>query len=347
MPFRTLLPAKLFCCLLLLLGLGSSAQAQNTYADHKPSYRPWTRNYILDKIEYTKESMVFHFRSMCQHSMYNRATFYPKGGEYAWYLVDKSTGQEYEMLTVKNLRKNGKLEAAEVKEVMTIMADMKSGKPYTIFSCEVHFPRLPKGVTKVDFIEGRGGESKRNHYNCFDVIIKSPDDKDLGIPKDSENNIKEFEERFSKPQKDSVKKEDPKPKPAPGPAKELTQKEDIQCDQQLILSKIRFKDNSPEFTSLVQARQTLDLLFEFMKANPQSELLLEGHTDIFGNKERNKELSYQRALTIQRYLSGLGINPKRIHLRWYGGEKPLFPEGNAKNRRVEAKVSCEPIPSQE
>ena len=53
------------------------------------------------------------------------------------------------------------------------------------------------------------------------------------------------------------------------------------------------------------------------------------------------ELSKARVVKIQRWLSMYGIHPDRIDLQWFGSEKPLFIEGNPKNRRVEFKIICQ------
>ena len=78
----------------------------------------------------------------------------------------------------------------------------------------------------------------------------------------------------------------------------------------------------------------------FLKENPTSILTLYGHTDIFGDREHNMDLSKARAFKIQRWLSMYGIHPKRITCKWYGPDKPLKPKGDSTNRRVEAKLEC-------
>jgi len=103
---------------------------------------------------------------------------------------------------------------------------------------------------------------------------------------------------------------------------------------------------------------TLELLFEQAKANlkpeslpymekllhylnfyPTIEILLAGHTDNFGSKAHNLQLSLMRAQTVYNYLVEKGIKKERITLKAYGGTKPLVDNRNAKlrhlNRRVE------------
>jgi outer membrane protein OmpA-like peptidoglycan-associated protein len=92
---------------------------------------------------------------------------------------------------------------------------------------------------------------------------------------------------------------------------------------------------------MVAAKRTLHIVFQYMKDNPSSTLVLYGHTDIFGPKERNMKLSKDRVIKIQRWLTMYGIHPRRITYEWFGPTQPLNPKGSPINRRVEIKVNCE------
>ena len=381
----------LFLALCSFLGL-AELKAQKTYTDHKPQYRPWQNDYILDKIEYTANRTIFHFRFVCKNGAYVSAIFYPKGGKHPWYLRGVNVPKNFELIEIKNVRRNGTLMAATVTTELTIPA--LSNARYTVFSCEVHFPRLPNDVTTVDLIEGRGQEYNRSHFNCFNVKLKT-EKEDLGTEQDSETQVRQFESRFGiktpppapkptpppppKPKPTPPPPPKPKPTPPPPPAPEpqpepptqtktpepepqpqpeppttantpqqstgylvLRSPKDIVCGQKLVAESIQFQDNSPNFKGLIAARETMTLATEFLKANPSATLIVLGHTDIFGNPERNKRLSYERALNIAKYIAGMGINPKRISVQHYGPEQPLFPEGNPKNRRVELLFQCNP-----
>lgn len=115
---------------------------------------------------------------------------------------------------------------------------------------------------------------------------------------------------------------------------------DLTCEQLLILDNVQFHDNSSKFKGMIAANQTLFLIFEYMKENPHSTLTLYGHTDVFGSPERNLELSKERVVKIQRWLTMYGIKAHRIDYEWYGSQKPLVPEGDISNRRVEIKLHC-------
>ena len=78
-----------------------------------------------------------------------------------------------------------------------------------------------------------------------------------------------------------------------------------------------------------------------MRDNLTAEALLEGHTDIIGEADKNRVLSENRVKAIHRNLVGKGIAPNRIRLEWYGDTRPLLAdkslsEGTRRaNRRVE------------
>ena len=115
----------------------------------------------------------------------------------------------------------------------------------------------------------------------------------------------------------------------------------LDCGQALQLSKLRFRDNSEKFESMIQAREQLDPISLYLRDNPQTRLRLSGHSDVFGSRERNMELSRLRVLEVQRWFSGMGIDPKRIDLEWFGPDRPIHENGSPLNRRVEMRVLCE------
>ena len=78
----------------------------------------------------------------------------------------------------------------------------------------------------------------------------------------------------------------------------------------------------------------------WLKDNPGSVIILEGHCDEWGKDSYNMELGDRRAREIKAYLIEKGINPERIIMVVSFGEKmPLDQRHNtqawAVNRRVE------------
>lgn len=87
---------------------------------------------------------------------------------------------------------------------------------------------------------------------------------------------------------------------------------------------------------------TLDKLAAIFKEYPDSNILVEGHTDSTGDDAYNMTLSKQRAQSVTSYLSGKGVSPGRFTTNWYGETQPKYDnstvEGRAKNRRVELAI---------
>lgn len=386
-------PLNFFSILLLLVFWANTPLfAQKEYTDHKPVYRKWQDNYILDKIEYTKDETVFYFRFVCRSGQGISAIFYPIDGEYPWYLKannligDELTTRSYNLKKVKNIRRNSELLTQELTTTMDYRSSLDSFG-YTVFSCEIHFDRLPNEIKSVDLIEGEGYEFSQNHFNCFDVKLKTWDDETLGQISDSKENVRSFERKFnisnSRPNRPKPKpkvapntttqnpiaqanptpnknpkpkpkvkikpKETPKPAPIkrkipaheePGGIARVRYAEDVVCNKPLVLDGLEFQDGTTDFKGMVKCKQVLHYVFDFMEKNPNSKLTVIGHTDIFGDKDRMKELSKKRAYKVQRWLSMMGISPWRIEIEYYGLEKPLLPKGSPLNRRVEIKLSC-------
>jgi len=83
---------------------------------------------------------------------------------------------------------------------------------------------------------------------------------------------------------------------------------------------------------------TLDQNAAWLKANPGTLLLIEGHTDERGTSEYNLGLGDLRASAAQRYLMDQGVASARMVAISYGKERPLCTEHTescwAQNRRA-------------
>jgi len=82
---------------------------------------------------------------------------------------------------------------------------------------------------------------------------------------------------------------------------------------------------------------------EWIKANPNQRVQIEGHCDERGTEEYNLALGEKRATTTKAYLVSLGVNESDIYTISYGEEKPVDMDHTeaawAKNRRAEFKVT--------
>ncbi len=85
------------------------------------------------------------------------------------------------------------------------------------------------------------------------------------------------------------------------------------------------------------AVQKLDKLAEYMIANPNYSVVIEGHCSITGSAEYNRSLSEKRALVSQEYLINKGVSPSKVDTVAFGKERPAVPgnteAAHAKNRR--------------
>ncbi|CDF92585.1 MULTISPECIES: OmpA family protein [unclassified Pseudomonas] len=84
-------------------------------------------------------------------------------------------------------------------------------------------------------------------------------------------------------------------------------------------------------------------LADFLKANPERKLRVEGFTDSVGNDTFNQRLSERRADSVAFALTRLGVDPSRITTAGYGREYPVADNATARsrqlNRRVEVIIS--------
>ncbi len=91
-----------------------------------------------------------------------------------------------------------------------------------------------------------------------------------------------------------------------------------------------------------KSEETLNRLSGILKEYPNSNILVEGHTDNTGSESYNLTLSKNRAQAVTNYLLGQGLDRGRFDTKWYGEAQPKYDnstaEGRAKNRRVEIAI---------
>jgi len=96
---------------------------------------------------------------------------------------------------------------------------------------------------------------------------------------------------------------------------------------------------------------TLEKLADIFKEYPDSNILVEGHTDSSGAEDYNMNLSKQRAESVVTYLQTKGIAANRFTTKWYGETQPIGDNtttaGKTKNRRVELAIVASPELKQE
>ncbi|MDN2483322.1 OmpA family protein [Vibrio astriarenae] len=108
----------------------------------------------------------------------------------------------------------------------------------------------------------------------------------------------------------------------------------------IIASDISF--NSGGYDLQPSIKPTLDSIAKVMNRYPESNLLIEGHTDSTGSLELNELLAKARANSVQTALTSSGLEYNRTRTQGFGPHKPMCdnatPEGRACNRRVELTI---------
>ena len=102
---------------------------------------------------------------------------------------------------------------------------------------------------------------------------------------------------------------------------------------------VHFAFDSAQLTS--QDKHILQTLPEKLKNCPEVMIHVTGYTDNIGTPEYNMQLGHERALAVQTYLTGMGINAERIHVKSKGEKDPVAcnstEEGRMQNRRAVVK----------
>lgn len=100
---------------------------------------------------------------------------------------------------------------------------------------------------------------------------------------------------------------------------------------------------------LPESASTLKQVAELLKAHPDWQVTVEGHTDNIGAPSYNLDLSQRRAASVRSALTHqFGLAANRISVNGYGLSRPVDSNvtlvGRAHNRRVELSRKCHSIP---
>jgi outer membrane protein OmpA-like peptidoglycan-associated protein len=91
-----------------------------------------------------------------------------------------------------------------------------------------------------------------------------------------------------------------------------------------------------------QSKANLAELAVILNKYPDTNILLEGHTDATGTEEHNLELSRVRAQSVSNCLTENGVDPRRFTIMGYGESQPVASndtvDGRRDNRRVEVAI---------
>ena len=119
---------------------------------------------------------------------------------------------------------------------------------------------------------------------------------------------------------------------------------------------VTFDENNPDgtksgvyfttgkFNISANAQLAIDKLEKIFKEYPETNILIEGHTDDVGSDASNLTLSQRRANAVGDALKAAGLVGNRLTVKWYGEAQPKVDnstiEGKASNRRVEFSITA-------
>jgi outer membrane protein OmpA-like peptidoglycan-associated protein len=119
---------------------------------------------------------------------------------------------------------------------------------------------------------------------------------------------------------------------------------------------VTFNENNPDGSKMgvyfdfdksditANSKRALDKLVQIFKENPETNILVEGHTDDKGADDYNMALSERRAQAVGNYLKAQGIAASRLTISWYGEAQPKVENtsdvSRAENRRVEFAITA-------
>lgn len=97
-------------------------------------------------------------------------------------------------------------------------------------------------------------------------------------------------------------------------------------------SGILFEIDSSELQP--ESRTNIDKLAVILNKYPDTEIIVEGHTDSTGSREHNMDLSIRRAQSVSNDLASGAVHITRLHVMGYGPDQPV--ESNKTNRGRQA-----------
>ena len=119
---------------------------------------------------------------------------------------------------------------------------------------------------------------------------------------------------------------------------------------------VTFNDKNPDGSKMgvyfefdksditANSKRALDKLVQIFNEYPETNILVEGHTDDKGTNSYNLALSERRAVAVGNYLKADGISSSRLTIKWYGEEQPKVENtsdiARAENRRVEFGITA-------
>ena len=108
--------------------------------------------------------------------------------------------------------------------------------------------------------------------------------------------------------------------------------------EQIKQTRIGFVDDNMTLSDAAQGR--LQLIVDYLKEDPTvNHIELDGHSDSWGNRLSNREVSRRRALTVKQFFIDQGVPEEQIVVRFHGERYPLKPNNTKANRELNRRVN--------
>lgn len=113
---------------------------------------------------------------------------------------------------------------------------------------------------------------------------------------------------------------------------------------------VTFDENNPDgskagvyfetnkYNISANSKLALDKLQKIFAEYPETNILIEGHTDNVGTDTYNMGLSQRRATAVGDYLKAAGVSSSRLIIKWYGESQPKVENTSDVNRALNRRV---------
>lgn len=107
-------------------------------------------------------------------------------------------------------------------------------------------------------------------------------------------------------------------------------------------SKVLFDFDSSALRA--ESKDAIRQLSEVLNKYPDTDVVVEGHTDNTGTSAYNQKLSERRARSVRDYVVNLGVDPSRLQTKGLGFDEPIASNdteaGRQQNRRVQFVITA-------
>ena len=113
---------------------------------------------------------------------------------------------------------------------------------------------------------------------------------------------------------------------------------------------VTFDENNPDgskagvyfatnkYSINANSKLALDKLQKIFAEYPETNIMIEGHTDDVGTEVYNSRLSKRRADAVGNALKAAGVSASRLIIHWYGETQPIVENNSDENRALNRRV---------